>query len=162
MIRSFASLLLVVLATGCGPSPKEVVAPWTPPLGEFIAAVDAHEALLLEALGPSKIAVDWSEGGVRCEVTERIAQAWKIVRDATSDTNPEFRSEIGLAPNRSSLGAVVASVRRLEDGRFEIRYVQGDVQMLQAAEALQTILDECGLNVKFEVIIYLRQSSQRR
>ncbi|MCP4543461.1 MAG: hypothetical protein GY832_40635 [Chloroflexi bacterium] len=162
MIRSFTGLLLVVLAAGCEPSPKEVITLWTPPAGEIIAAVDAHESLLLESLGSVEITVDWSEGGARCEITKPIAQSWKIVRDATSDTNSDLRNAIELAPNRSWLGAVVASVRRLEDGRFEILYVEGDERMMRAAGALQTILDECGLDVRFEVTIYLKPPYQKR
>ncbi len=162
MIRPLAGLLLIALGMGCELPYREVVLPAALPSGEIILALNAHEHLLLESLSSLELAVDWSDGSARCEVTARIAQSWEILRGTTSAASPDLQPEMALDPNQSSLEAVMAFARRLDNGQFEIRHVEGDEQMLQAATALQTILDECGLNVTFEVVIYLRPSSERR
>lgn len=156
MIRSLAISMIVFLAAACGPYPGGLKMDELSVSSAKIIAIDAHEQLLIEPFGSSEMSIYWSEGSARCNVTSVIARSWESIREACSDSTPETRTDISVDPNRRILEAVVAFVWRIDDDQFEIRYVESEDKMLEAADALETILRECELNVSFDVLVYLK------
>jgi len=153
MIRRIAGLVVVLLTAGCEPHSEEMLVLEAPRPGEIIFANDAHQDLVLVSLEPAEIAIQQSEHIERCGVTQGIARAWDVIRKATSEESIEQRSKLVIDPNRYWAHALVAYVQKLDGDRFEIRYVESDDQMLQAADALETIFAECNLDLTFRVMI---------
>jgi hypothetical protein len=71
-----------------------------------------------------------------------------------SDQSLEIRDNVSFSPRQRTLNAQVVVVRAAGE-RFEILYVQGEESMLQAADAIQTLLDQCEVNITFQTIIYV-------
>ena len=152
-ISLFGSWLAAASCDGSGAARPELEV--LPP-DEIVLAIGVREAIFLESLGTQEIAVSWSGGNVRCDVTPGVARSWEVIRLATAQSAPEIRNATETDPNRRVLGTVLAFVRRIDEHTFENRYVDRESEMLEATHALQAILSACSVDAKFEPLIFVR------
>ena len=117
-------------------------------LGQEIYARDMRDSYLLEVTAPTVVSIGWTSGQVDCTLNSRIESAWRDIRSAVSHDSRQVRKQRVIDPNFETYDAGIAVIDGQGDGQFQISYVVEAEEMVRAADAIDIIFSECGLEVE--------------
>jgi len=137
---------VAVLLAGMGCESRRAAPPDTPrlPRDYTLLVHSADVGLLLESQS-ERLVVRSTGAPVECDVSPKIAQSWQRVQQLSSGGRPYRRHMLALNPNVEAADVVIGVAKRLGEEEFEIRHIEDGESIKSAAEALNTILTECGV-----------------
>lgn len=140
----------VLLVEGCrrsAPAPDSVDLP----TGEIILALAPPVPLMLEVTEQG-LSIRIPAGEVECSLSPEALERWQAVKRLTARAEPYRERDLTVDPNREYAGVVIGHVSALKDGDYEVRHVGSEADALVAAEAINAILAECGLEERVHVL----------